>query len=262
MAPWRAPPEHDSEGSSLSDSRLKFRMVSCFTQVNASPLTLQLSSLSIFHPLRWIIIMKWIGLVLAGASIQHARPIKYSFSVPGVIITILDQNHSHTFKVNISQLNCSYVLLHRWSCSQSIYMPRSPTLCQEGRLLSSEETGTRFFLIFNCKHELDTWHTLRVFKTSLCNVICHGVFITMPTGRTLLLPLLGKLKTVTEKKKKTYLFTSCFHSGREEEIVWVCYLAHCERKDIRPCYIFVCSDGGVVTHNDCPLALLSPNSEN
>lgn len=47
-----------------------------------------------------------------------------------------------------------------------------------------------------------------VFKTSLCNVICHSVFITMPTGRTLLFPLIGKLKKKKMTEKKPHLFTS------------------------------------------------------
>ena len=97
------------------------------------------------------------------------------------------------------------------------------------------------------------------FKTSLCKVIRHSVFITRPTGRPLLLPLVGKLKTMT--KKKPYLFTSCFHSGQDQEIVWVYYLASCECKDVRPCYIFVCSGGSLVTQNDFPLAVLGPGSE-
>ena len=56
-------------------------------------------------------------------------------------------------------------------------------------------------------------------------------------------------------KKKPYLLTSCFHSAWEQEIVWVYYLASCERKDGRPC-IFVCSGGSLVTQNSFPLAVL------
>lgn len=75
-----------------------------------------------------------------------------------------------------------------------------------------------FFFISNCKLELDAWHTLMVFKTSLRNGICHRVSITMPTGRTLLFPLIGKLKTMA--KKKAYLLTFCYHRGGEQETVW------------------------------------------
>ena len=56
-------------------------------------------------------------------------------------------------------------------------------------------------------------------------------------------------------KKKPYLLTPCFHSAWEQEIVWVYYLASCERKDGRPC-IFVCSGGSLVTQNNFPLAVL------
>lgn len=73
--------------------------------------------------------------------------------------------------------------------------------------------------IFNYKLELDAWHSLMVFKTSFCNGICLRVSITMPTGRTLLFPLIGKLKTMT--KKKPYLLTFCYYSGGEQETVWM-----------------------------------------
>ena len=111
------------------------------------------------------------------------------------------------------------------------------------------------FVIFNCRCELDAWHTLMVFKSSLCNVICYSVFITMPTGRTLLFPLTGKWKTRT--KKKPYLFTSCFHSGGGQEMLWVYYLASCEYRDVRPCYVFVCSGGRAITQNAVPFAVLA-----
>lgn len=57
-------------------------------------------------------------------------------------------------------------------------------------------------------------------------------------------------------KKKPYLLTSCFHSAWEQEIIWVHYLASCERKDGRPCCVFVCSDGSLVTQNSFLLAVL------
>lgn len=66
-------------------------------------------------------------------------------------------------------------------------------------------------------------------------------------------PLIGKLKTMT--KKKPYLFTSCFHSGGEQETLWVYYLASCECKDVRPRYVFVCSGGRVITQGAVPLAV-------
>lgn len=84
-----------------------------------------------------------------------------------------------------------------------------------------------------------------VFKTSLCNVICHSVFITMPTGRTLLFPLIGKLKKKMTEKETTFIYIF-FHSCGEQKMLWVYYLASCECRDVRPHYVFVCSDGRVI----------------
>lgn len=89
-----------------------------------------------------------------------------------------------------------------------------------------------------------------VFKTSLCNVICHSIFITMPTGRSLLFPLIGKLKTKTEKKP--YLFTSCFHSGGEQEKLWVYYLASLHSQ---------LASSGAVSHTNVYSAWLGNASE-
>lgn len=109
------------------------------------------------------------------------------------------------------------------------------------------------FFYFNCKYELGAWYTLVVLKTSLCNVICHSVFITMTTGRPSLFPLKGKLKTMI--KKKPYLFTFCFHRGGEQERVWVYYLSSCKCKDVKPYYVCVLSGGRVMTQNTVPLAV-------
>lgn len=125
--------------------------------------------------------------------------------------------------VNISQLNLSHTHSCRESCSQSVYVPASrPSPAKRNASLEMGKLE-HILCIFNCKRELDAGHTLMVFKTSLCNVICHSIFITMPTGRSLLVPLTGKLKTKT--KKKPYLFTSCFHRGGEQETLCVYYLA-------------------------------------
>lgn len=62
-------------------------------------------------------------------------------------------------------------------------------------------------------------------------------------------------KVENKTKKKPYLFTSCFHSGGEQEMLWVYYLTSCECKDVRPRYVFVCAGGRVITQSAVPLAV-------